>query len=119
MWNLQDKIGAYKSAEEFIAKNAGSKFVVGFYETNDKGGGAFVDRKRITGRVYAEGKMRSPVWIFVLKEDNGRATARIAGTRSEVMTSVEKMKELLREHGMLIEQNVVCTSRAEINSVAA
>lgn len=74
--------------------------------------GAFVDRKRITGQIYAQGKMRSPVWIFVMKEDNGRATARIAVT-------IERMKQLLRESNMLIEQDVVCTSRADINSVAA
>lgn len=92
---------------------------MGFFETNDKGGGAFVDRKRITGRIYAEGKMRSPFWIFVLKEDNGRATARIAVTRKEVRISVEKMKQLLCDNGMLIEQSVVCTARIEINSIAA
>jgi len=63
--------------------------------------------------------MRSPFWIFVLKEDNGRATARIAVTRKEVRISVEKMKQLLCDNGMLIEQSVVCTSRIEINSIAA
>ncbi|MCP1496214.1 hypothetical protein J2Y86_000921 [Pseudomonas migulae] len=119
MWNLKAKMQAYKSRKEFIEKNAGQKFVVGFYELSDKGGGAFVRRKRISGRIYAEGNMRSPVWIFVMKEDNGRATARIAGTRLKVMNSIEKMKQLLRENGMLIEQDIVCNSREETNSVAA
>jgi len=119
MWNFKSKQEAYGSVEDFIESNKGESFVVGFYETNDKGGGAFVDRKRITGRIYRPCNMRSPVWIFYVRDDNGRATQRIEGTRAEVRSEVEAMKGILRAHGMLVEQDVICSSRVEINSVAA
>lgn len=119
MWNFKSKQEAYSSVDEFIENNIGERFVVGFYETNDKGGGAYVDRKRISGRIYRPGNMRSPVWIFCVRDDNGRATQRIEGTRAEVRSEIEAMKCILRDVGMLVEQEVVCNSRAEINSVAA
>lgn len=119
MWSFKAKQDAYSSVNEFIEANAGKKFLVGFYETNDKGGGAFVDRKRITGRIYDPSNLRSPIWIFVVKEDNGRATARIERTREEVRAVIASVKMELREHAMLVEQEVVCNSREEINSVAA
>lgn len=119
MWNFKSKQEAYSSIENFIESNKGERFVVGFYETNDKGGGAFVDRKRISGRIYRPGNMRSPVWIFCVRDDNGRATQRIEGTRAEVRVEVEAMKAALRAYNMLVEQDVVCNSRVEINSVAA
>lgn len=119
MWSFKAKQDAYESIGHFIEQNAGRKFVVGFYETNDKGGGAFVDRKRITGRIYDPSNLRSPIWIFVVKEDNGRATARIERTREEVRAVIDSVKAALRKREMLVEQEVVCNSRAEINSVAA
>lgn len=119
MWSFKAKQDAYESVEQFIEHNVGRRFLVGFYETNDKGGGAFVDRKRITGRIYDTTNLRSPLWIFVVKEDNGRATARIERTRDEVRAVIASVKIKLREHAMLVEQEVVCNSRAEINSVAA
>lgn len=119
MWNFKTKQEAYSSIEDFIESNKGERFVVGFYETNDKGGGAFVDRKRISGRIYRPENMRSPVWIFCVREDNGRATSRIESTRAQVRSEIEAMKCVLRAVGMLVEQEVVCNSRAEINSVAA
>jgi len=119
MWNFKSKQEAYSSVEEFLEKNKSERFVVGFYETNDKGGGAFVDRKRISGRIYSPSNMRSPVWIFCVREDNGRATLRIESTRAQVRSEVEAMKGILRAQGMLVEQDVVCNSRVEINSVAA
>lgn len=119
MWAFKAKASAYQSVEQFISKNNGEKFIVGFYETNDKGGGAFVDRKRITGRIYHPSNTRSPVWIFCARDDNGRATARIEITRAEVRAEINTMKELLRAQGMLVELEVVCNTRDEINSVAA
>lgn len=119
MWSFKTKVEAYTSVDEFVARNMGKRFVVGFYETNDKGGGAFVDRKRITGRIYDPASLRSPEWIFCVEEDNGRASSRIKQTRMRVMLKVEEMKALLREQGMLVEQDIVCTSRVQINSVAA
>lgn len=119
MWSFKAKTEAYECLDDFVLQNKGKKFVVGFYETNDKGGGAFVDRKRISGRIYDPANMRSPVWIFFVREDNGRATARIEKTRESVRGMVDVVKGHLRAHSMLIEQDVVCTSRVEINSVAA
>lgn len=119
MWSFKAKRDAYGALKDFVEVNRGKQFVVGFYETNDKGGGAFVDRKRITGRIYDPSNMRSPVWIFCVREDNGRATARIEFTRAEVRAEIEEMKAKLRAQGMLVEQDVVCNSRAEINSIAA
>ncbi|WP_454869685.1 hypothetical protein [Pseudomonas putida] len=119
MWSFTAKRDAFVGFDEFVEVNRGKQFIVGFYETNDKGGGAFVDRKRITGRIYDPSNMRSPVWIFCVREDNGRATARIEGTRAEVRAEIEQMKAQLRAQGMLVEQDVVCNSRVEINSVAA
>lgn len=119
MWSFKSKAEAYECLDDFVLKNKGKKFVVGFYETNDKGGGAFVDRKRISGRIYDPSNMRSPVWIFFVREDNGRATARIEKTRESVRGMVDVVKGHLRAHSMLIEQDVVCMSRVEINNVAA
>lgn len=119
MWSFKAKSEAYGSLGNFIANNKGKKYIVGFYETNDKGGGAFVDRKRITGRIYDPSNMRSPVWIFCVREDNGRATARIESTRAEVRAEIAEVKVILRAEGMLVEQEVVCNSRIEINSFAA
>lgn len=39
MWSMQVKVAAFKSVEQFIAEDTDLKFIVGFYETNVKGGG--------------------------------------------------------------------------------